>query len=207
MNVRAWCIVSTLSVLATACGRAERAPADGSASAAPSAVPAAVPNATSDTTPIDTATPRAQSDSPARPRLRPRPPHPVPHPMPRDDSSSATPTLSGDQQADRAAIERVKAAAKALARTDGCSAASQCAVQALGERACGGPEEYVVYCPRATDVAALKRKADELARLERAFNKRYQIVSTCEYRVAPAPQLVGGSCRAASAGDKASVPQ
>lgn len=148
----------------------------------------------------------AARDSGRRP-LRPRPPHPVPRPMPRSDSAGAIAPRGGDQASDQAVIDRLKAEAKALAHVDGCTAASQCAVQALGERACGGADEYVVYCPRSTDVAALRRKADTLARAARAFNAKYEIASTCEYRVAPAPQLVGGSCRAASAGGKAAVPR
>ena len=206
----------TLVGLAAACMREAPPPADTATTTPP---PASSAPAVSDTVPAtrrdsardsigvsptrDSAA-AVGSDSGRRP-LRPRPPHPVPRPMPRGDSE---PRLSagGDQAADRAALDRLKAEARALAHVTGCTSSGQCAVQALGERACGGPEEYVVYCPRSTDVAALARKADELARASRAFNAKYQIVSTCEYRVAPVPALVGGSCRAASSDGRATLP-
>lgn len=104
--------------------------------------------------------------------------------------------MTGDQAVDQKMLDRLRTEAHALAHVDGCSAASECAVIAIGERACGGPEEHIVYCPRSTDVAALKRKAAEIASAQRAFNRRYQLMSTCELRVAPATELVGGSCRA-----------
>jgi hypothetical protein len=86
--------------------------------------------------------------------------------------------------------------AKAIARADGCGASGQCATMGIGERACGGPSEYVVYCPLTTDTAALRRKVADVARAERAFNQKYGIASTCEFRMPPAVENVGGTCRA-----------
>ncbi|AHG92014.1 hypothetical protein J421_4477 [Gemmatirosa kalamazoonensis] len=215
-------ILLTLGTLAVAGCSTTRSGADSSAAAPDSAVatppataaPAPVPPAaaTPDTAARDTAphAPQTQvpagrpapSDSPSRPRLTPRPPRPVPHRMPPQDASAQP----GNQASDQAAIDRLMREAKALAHVTGCTAADQCTVLPLGAKACGGPADYVVYCPRSTDVAALKAKAAELERAQKAFNAKYEIMSTCELRQPPRPSLVGGSCRAAYVGDAPVVP-
>ena len=177
-------------------GSAGRAPA-------PTAAPEAPPRKS--TAPGAPSTPATQ-DSTTRPRLTPRPPHPVPHRMPDADTTPEIQPTGGTQDADQAVVDRLMREAKAIAHVDGCSAAGECAVQPLGARACGGPEDYVVYCPRSTDVAALKRKAAQLEREQKAFNAKYQIMSTCIYRQPPRATVVGGSCRAASGG-AAAVPR
>jgi hypothetical protein len=93
-------------------------------------------------------------------------------------------------------VARLEREARALVRTDGCDAASGCATAPLGERACGGPREYLVYCRAGTDSAALFGKLAELARAERAWNERRGAVSTCEMRLPPATELVGQRCQA-----------
>jgi len=104
--------------------------------------------------------------------------------------------LTGDQKADWAQIVALENEAKALVKTDGCSSAGECRTAAVGSRACGGPRYYLVYCSRTTDSAALFRKLDAVAAAEREFNAKYQIVSTCEFRLPPKIALSGGSCQA-----------
>jgi hypothetical protein len=53
-----------------------------------------------------------------------------------------------------------------------------------------------VYCVKTTDTAALRRKLDEIATAERAYNAKYQLVSTCEFRTPPAVGLVAAACQA-----------
>jgi hypothetical protein len=125
--------------------------------------------------------------------------------MPRPDSASA-PAAGDTTDAERAALERLRREARALVRADGCTAVAQCSVLPLGERACGGPEEYLVYCARTTDVPALRRKADAFTRAQRAYDAKHEVISTCEYRIAPTPQLVGGSCQAARGDGKPTLP-
>jgi uncharacterized DUF497 family protein len=103
--------------------------------------------------------------------------------------------LTGDQKADWAQIVTLEDQAKALVKTDGCSSAGECRTAAVGSRACGGPRYYLVYCSRTTDSAALFRKLDAVAAAEREFNAKYQIVSTCEFRMPPKVALSGGSCQ------------
>jgi hypothetical protein len=104
--------------------------------------------------------------------------------------------LTGDQKADWAQIVALENQAKALVQTDGCSSDSDCRTAPVGSRACGGPRYYLVYCSRTTDSAALFRKLGAVAAAEREFNSRYQLVSTCEFRLPPKVALSGSSCQA-----------
>ena len=104
--------------------------------------------------------------------------------------------LTGDQKADWAQIVALEDQAKALVKAGGCSSASQCRTAAVGSRACGGPRYYLVYCSLTTDTAALRQKLDAIAAAETEFNKRYQLASTCEFRMPPQTGLIAGSCQA-----------
>lgn len=105
--------------------------------------------------------------------------------------------FTGDQKADWAQIVELENQAKALAKADGCSSAAQCRTAPVGSRACGGPRYYIVYCAQSTDSAALFRKIDAVAAAEREYNKRYNIMSTCEFRMPPNISFSGGSCQQA----------
>lgn len=114
-----------------------------------------------------------------------------------DPAQSLPGAQPGSQEADWAAIVRLEDQAKAIAKTSGCSNVSQCRTAPVGNRACGGPRYYIAYCSASTDSAALFRKLDEVAAAENAYNRKYQLASTCEFRM-PAPlALAGGECRMA----------
>jgi len=104
----------------------------------------------------------------------------------------------GTQEADWAAIVRLEDQAKAIAKTTGCATVGQCRTAPVGNRACGGPRYYLAYCSTSTDSVALFRKLDEIAAAENAYNQKYQIASTCEFRMPPPLALSGGECRAAA---------
>ncbi len=86
-----------------------------------------------------------------------------------------------------------------LIHAEGCAALGQCRSAAMGFKACGGPESYVVYCSSSTDEVRL------LATLELHRQKREALArlrgegSDCRF-VSP-PSLVfdgAGSCAAAT---------
>jgi len=104
--------------------------------------------------------------------------------------------FTGDQKADWGQIVALEDQAKALIKAGGCSSASQCRTAAVGSRACGGPRYYLVYCSLTTDSAALQRKLEAVAAAEQAYNQRYQLASTCEFRMPPQVAVVSGSCQA-----------
>jgi len=109
--------------------------------------------------------------------------------------------LTGDKEADWEGILKLEAEAKALVKADGCSA-GQCRTAPVGSRACGGPRYYLVYCSRTTDSTALFSKLDAVAAAERAYNVRYQVMSTCEFRTPPHVVLTGGMCTGQGIGDQ-----
>lgn len=103
----------------------------------------------------------------------------------------------GSQEADWAVILRLEDQAKVIAKTSGCSTVSQCRTAPVGNRACGGPRYYIAYCSTSTNSAALFRKLDEVAAAENAYNRKYQLASTCEFRMPGLITLSGGECRTA----------
>ena len=100
----------------------------------------------------------------------------------------------GNQESDWTAIEKLEAEARTLATVSGCTTASECRTAPVGSRACGGPRYYIPYCAKTTDSAALFRRLAEVAKAEEAFNRKYGIASTCEFRMPPAVAVSGGSC-------------
>jgi hypothetical protein len=109
---------------------------------------------------------------------------------------SAGGALTGDQGADRAMLARLEREAAELAQTEGCSESASCRAAPVGAKACGGPRRYLVYCAVRTNERALLAKLEDLRRLEREFNRRYEIVSTCDFISEPQVESVGGVCRA-----------
>ncbi len=102
--------------------------------------------------------------------------------------------VTGSQESDWKAIEKLEGEAKSLAIVTGCTASQDCRSGPVGSRACGGPRYYLPYCAKSTDSAALFRKLDEIAKAEQAYNAKHQLVSTCEMRMPPTVEVTGGSC-------------
>lgn len=118
-----------------------------------------------------------------------------------DDSARGdtdTASASQDRPADlQAEVTRLERRLRELANANGCDSAGQCKTAPVGERACGGPREYVIYCPATTDEPALLAVVDSLKRAEMRHNQATGAVSTCEYRVPPRTDVVAGRCVAA----------
>lgn len=100
----------------------------------------------------------------------------------------------GPDNADWARVLELEAEAKALVKTTSCTSGDQCRTAPVGSRACGGPRYYLVYCSRSTDSAALFRKLAEVESAERAYNTKYNVMSTCEFRMPPTVGLTAGTC-------------
>jgi hypothetical protein len=110
------------------------------------------------------------------------------------DSGARRSDLTPQQQTDWNAVEKLEAAAKAIAVLDGCPTASQCRTAPVGSRACGGPRYYIPWCAKTTDSVALYKKLDEVAAAERAYNTKYNLASTCEMRMPPVVTSSAGVC-------------
>ena len=114
---------------------------------------------------------------------------------PPDGSGSQRAGPTGDQKSDWAAILKIEEEAKALVKANGCTSDDQCRTAPVGSRGCGGPRYYLVYCARSTDSAALFKKLAEVEAAERAYNAKYQVASTCEFRMPPTVGVTAGSCQ------------
>ena len=119
-----------------------------------------------------------------------------PKPVPPDSTGASAPPVAAvsSEDADRKQIEKLEAEARALAKVNGCSASGDCRAAPVGVRGCGGPRDFIVYCARTTDSVALMGKIAAADSAEAAFNRKYQVVSTCELRMPPAVESSGGSC-------------
>ena len=111
-------------------------------------------------------------------------------------SVGTNPPVAGTKEGDWAAIEKLEGEAKGIASANGCSTSGECRTAPVGSRACGGPRYYITYCAKSTDSVALYRKLDQVAAAERAYNTKYKIASTCEFRMPPVVTLNGGACTA-----------
>jgi hypothetical protein len=98
------------------------------------------------------------------------------------------------EDTDRQAIEKAEAEARVIAKADGCSSSADCRAAPIGARGCGGPRDFILYCAASTDSAALYAKIAAADSLERAFNTKYKVVSTCELRLPPTVEASGGAC-------------
>jgi len=112
---------------------------------------------------------------------------------PADDSPGSNRGVAGTQDGDWSAILKLEDEAKVIAKISGC-ATSECRAAPVGSRACGGPRYYIPYCAKTTDSVTLYRKLDEVAKAEQSYNKKYNLASTCEFRMPPTVEAVGGSC-------------
>jgi hypothetical protein len=118
---------------------------------------------------------------------------------PRQPATSANETGQATaQETAQERIQRLEREARALARVDGCTSGGECRAAPVGDRACGGPRTYIIYCARTTDSVALYQKLDALAEAERTFNEQQGAASTCEFRTPPRLVAGLGSCRAAA---------
>ena len=121
---------------------------------------------------------------------------PPPAPTPPDGSGGQQTPAPSNQEADWQRILDLEEQAKALVKAGGCTSGDQCRTAPVGSRACGGPRYYLVYCSRTTDSVALFRKLAEVEHAERAYNRKYEIISTCEFRMPPAVGVTAGTCQA-----------
>lgn len=106
-----------------------------------------------------------------------------------------TPSAATTQEQDWQEIQKVEQQAKAVVRTDNCSNEGQCRTAAVGSRACGGPRYYLTFCAASTDTVRLFRLLSQISGMETAYNTKWQLASTCEFRMAPGVRLSGGVCQ------------
>ena len=109
------------------------------------------------------------------------------------DPPAPSPSVSSED-ADRKAIEKLEADARSVVKSGGCTSSSDCRAAPIGARGCGGPRDFIVYCVKSTDSVELSRRIAAVDSAEKAFNTKYNVVSTCELRLPPVVEASGGAC-------------
>lgn len=75
-----------------------------------------------------------------------------------------------------------------------CSANEQCHTLAVGHKACGGPEAYLVWSSQATDGARLRALAQAYGQARRSENEKSGRVSDCALVTDPGARCEAGHC-------------
>ena len=88
------------------------------------------------------------------------------------------------------AAQRVESAIGAAA----CDNPGQCRTLAFGGKACGGPERYLAYSTKQTEVAQLQALAAEVAAQRRADDAQAGRMSTCSVTPDPGATCQAGRC-------------
>lgn len=96
-------------------------------------------------------------------------------------------------------LAALKAEARALSKSSGCTQLSQCKALPLGSRPCGGPSEFLVYCAPSTDEKALEAKAKQVSEAEKAQNATSGTMGICTALTPPKLKLEKGQCSAVPA--------
>ncbi|CAM4279668.1 hypothetical protein [Pseudoalteromonas byunsanensis] len=83
---------------------------------------------------------------------------------------------------------------KSLTQDLSCDNSSQCHVEAVGKRACGGPSSYLVYSSKSASSEEVTELAKKITRYESSYNFENQIMSICEQLTRPSTQCVENKC-------------
>lgn len=81
-----------------------------------------------------------------------------------------------------------------------CTSNAQCRTLAVGHKACGGPERWLVWSTQRSDGDALQRLAERYNAARRAEVTAEGRVSNCMLELEPAAQCVAGRCAATTRG-------
>ena len=76
-----------------------------------------------------------------------------------------------------------------------CTGATQCRTIGVGERPCGGPENYLAWSVTSIDPAALRLLVERYREERQAANARSGEQSTCNILPDPGAVCVAGQCR------------
>ena len=91
------------------------------------------------------------------------------------------------QKSEKASLDQEKESILSFLRTGTCSEDSECRFIGMGSKACGGPQEYIVYSA-SLDTAEVLRLISGYNTMEDAYNRKWGVASDCS--VPPPPDSV-----------------
>ena len=93
--------------------------------------------------------------------------------------------VGSSQEADRERLAKMRQEIVDLIDAVPCENAEDWRPQALGSKACGGPQEYIPYPEAADESGNLLDLIEKYTQLEREYNKKYNVASDCMYVTSP----------------------
>jgi hypothetical protein len=75
-----------------------------------------------------------------------------------------------------------------------CQQDQQCKVLGIGSKACGGPEQFIVYSEQSTDGKMLAITSERYAKLKKEQQSRLGMMSTCQQLVTPVASCQSSKC-------------
>ncbi|WP_247664843.1 hypothetical protein [Pseudoalteromonas sp. MMG010] len=115
----------------------------------------------------------------------------LPSTTPLDKSDK---TLMQAEESPLATIKGTKEKLSEITANLQCDTTSQCKVQAVGSRACGGPSRYIVYSTKHTNSDDVTKHADTITQYEKTLNAKEDMASICQHIPAPGTQCISNSC-------------
>ncbi|WP_257666522.1 hypothetical protein [Parapedobacter tibetensis] len=92
--------------------------------------------------------------------------------------------LAGTREADDKKLEQLYHEIDSLAGLYACEDAEEWRFTPIGEKACGGPTGYLAYSIKL-DTAYFLEKVETYTKLQKAYNKKWDVVSDCMYLMPP----------------------
>jgi len=80
-----------------------------------------------------------------------------------------------------------QALATAVQLDNRCAKSTDCTTAAVGSRACGGPNGYIVYSSLSSNVQDIRSLAQLTTKLEREYNADNSVISICSLVMPPKP--------------------
>lgn len=75
-----------------------------------------------------------------------------------------------------------------------CDTSTQCRVNAVGSRACGGPSSFIVYSTKSVSEEQVTALSDKVTKLESNYNAQKGMMSICQHLTTPSTQCVENKC-------------
>lgn len=91
-------------------------------------------------------------------------------------------------------IQKLHDQLKTLTQDLSCDNSTQCQVEAVGSRACGGPSSYLVYSSKSAATETVKQVTTKITQYESTYNAKNNMVSICQHLTRPAAQCVASKC-------------
>jgi len=92
---------------------------------------------------------------------------------------------SNDQESDRERLIEMRQEILDQINAIPCENEEDWRPQALGSKACGGPQEYIPYPETVDESGELLDLIEKHTRLEEEYNKKYNIISDCRAITSP----------------------